>query len=94
MGDTRVKIPSFPDTLSRSNPPIKFIDRLVHPQALLGDKIGSTIIAQTAVFLVSLERGARQSIHDTVTGTPEKAYDASIANAKPLRKLRYWLFLS
>jgi len=40
--------PLLPDTLAKSNPPIKFIGPAGPPMRALGDKIGSTIIAQTA----------------------------------------------
>jgi len=40
--------PLLPDTLAASNPPIKFIGPSGPPMRALGDKIGSTIIAQTA----------------------------------------------
>lgn len=40
--------PLLPDTLSKLNPPIKFIGPAGPPMNALGDKIGSTIIAQTA----------------------------------------------
>jgi acetyl-CoA carboxylase/biotin carboxylase 1 len=77
--------PVLPDTLARSNPPIKFIGPAGPPMRALGDKIGSTIIAQTAGVPCIGWNGAHvKASYDTVTGTlPEKAYeDASIANAK------------
>ena len=40
--------PVLPDMLAKSNPPIKFIGPAAPPMRALGDKIGSTIIAQTA----------------------------------------------
>lgn len=40
--------PILPDTLAKSNPPIKFIGPAGPPMRALGDKIGSTIIAQSA----------------------------------------------
>lgn len=40
--------PVLPDTLARSEPPIKFIGPAGPPMRALGDKIGSTIIAQSA----------------------------------------------
>ena len=40
--------PLLPNTLALSSPPIKFIGPAGPPMQALGDKIGSTIIAQTA----------------------------------------------
>jgi len=40
--------PALPNTLAASSPPIKFIGPAGPPMHALGDKIGSTIIAQTA----------------------------------------------
>jgi len=40
--------PSLPNRLEKSNPPIKFIGPAGPPMRALGDKIGSTIIAQSA----------------------------------------------
>jgi biotin carboxylase len=40
--------PTLPDSLAQSNPPIQFIGPPGPPMRALGDKIGSTIIAQSA----------------------------------------------
>jgi biotin carboxylase len=76
--------PVLPDTLAKSNPPIKFIGPAGPPMRALGDKIGSTIIAQTAgVPCISWNGEHVVASYDRETGSlPEKAYDeATIANA-------------
>jgi acetyl-CoA carboxylase/biotin carboxylase 1 len=76
--------PVLPDTLATSNPPIKFIGPAGPPMRALGDKIGSTIIAQTAGVPCIGWNGAHvNASYDKVTGTlPEQAYeDATIVNA-------------
>jgi acetyl-CoA carboxylase/biotin carboxylase 1 len=61
--------PVLPDTLSRSNPPIKFIGPAGPPMRALGDKIGSTIIAQTAGVPCIGWNGAHvKASYDTVRG--------------------------
>ena len=76
--------PVLPDTLAKSNPPIKFIGPAGPPMRALGDKIGSTIIAQSAgVPCISWNGEDVKASYDRATGSlPEKAYEeASIANA-------------
>lgn len=76
--------PVLPDTLAKSNPPIKFIGPAGPPMRALGDKIGSTIIAQTAgVPCIGWNGDAVMAEYDRSTGTlPESAYEeASIASA-------------
>ncbi|CAJ1954778.1 unnamed protein product [Cylindrotheca closterium] len=76
--------PILPDTLAKSNPPIKFIGPAGPPMRALGDKIGSTIIAQSAgVSCIDWNGSDVNASYDKETGTlPEKAYeDASIASA-------------
>ena len=76
--------PLLPDTLAKSNPPIKFIGPAGPPMRALGDKIGSTIIAQSAgVSCIDWNGSDVNATYDKETGTlPEKAYeDASIASA-------------
>lgn len=76
--------PTLPNTLAASNPPIKFIGPDGPPMQALGDKIGSTIIAQTAgVPCISWNGNEVFATYDKETGTlPQKAFDdASIATA-------------
>jgi len=76
--------PILPDTLANSNPPIKFIGPAGPPMRALGDKIGSTIIAQSAgVPCIGWNGADVEATYDRATGSlPEEAYDkASIANA-------------
>ena len=76
--------PVLPDTLAKSNPPIKFIGPAGPPMRALGDKIGSTIIAQSAgVPCISWNGEKVVATYDRATGSlPEKAYEeATIANA-------------
>ena len=76
--------PVLPDTLAKSNPPIKFIGPAGPPMRALGDKIGSTIIAQSAgVPCISWNGEHVVASYDRERGSlPEKAYEeASIANA-------------
>jgi acetyl-CoA carboxylase/biotin carboxylase 1 len=76
--------PVLPDTLASSNPPIKFIGPAGPPMRALGDKIGSTIIAQSAgVPCISWNGQDVKAVYDRVTGSlPDEAYDAaSIASA-------------
>ena len=76
--------PTLPDTLAKSQPPIKFIGPSGPPMRALGDKIGSTIIAQSAgVPCIGWNGQHVIAMYDKVTGTlPEKAFDdATINNA-------------
>lgn len=76
--------PSLPDTLERSDPPIKFIGPQGPPMRALGDKIGSTIIAQSAgVPCIGWNGEHVIAAYDKETGSlPEKALeDASVTNA-------------
>jgi acetyl-CoA carboxylase / biotin carboxylase 1 len=75
--------PLLPDTLARSNPPIKFIGPSGPPMRALGDKIGSTIIAQSAgVPCIGWNGNHVRATYDRKTGSlPESAYEsASIAS--------------
>jgi acetyl-CoA carboxylase / biotin carboxylase 1 len=76
--------PLLPNTLSTSNPPIKFIGPAGPPMHALGDKIGSTIIAQSAGVPCIAWNGADvDATYDRETGTlPAKAYEeATVASA-------------
>ena len=76
--------PLLPNTLAQSSPPIKFIGPAGPPMQALGDKIGSTIIAQTAGVPCIEWNGAHvKAVYNRETGSlPVDAYDAaSIANA-------------
>jgi acetyl-CoA carboxylase / biotin carboxylase 1 len=76
--------PLLPDTLHKSNPPIKFIGPSGPPMRALGDKIGSTIIAQSAgVPCIAWNGEHVKAEYDKLTGSlPEKAFeDATITNA-------------
>ena len=76
--------PLLPNTLALSSPPIKFIGPAGPPMQALGDKIGSTIIAQTAGVPCIEWNGAHvKAVYNRETGSlPAEAYDAaSIANA-------------
>jgi len=76
--------PILPDTLAQSNPPIKFIGPAGPPMRALGDKIGSTIIAQTAgVPCISWNGDGIFAQYDRGTGClPEEAYrEGTIATA-------------
>jgi len=76
--------PILPDTLAQSNPPIKFIGPAGPPMRALGDKIGSTIIAQTAgVPCISWNGDGVFAQYDRETGClPEGKYrDGTIASA-------------
>lgn len=68
--------PVLPDTLARSNPPIKFIGPAGPPMRALGDKIGSTIIAQTAgVPCIGWNGDEIFANYDRATGClPEESY--------------------
>lgn len=76
--------PVLPDTLAKSNPPIKFIGPAGPPMKALGDKIGSTIIAQTAgVPCIAWNGDGIFAEYDRETGClPDEAYEkASIGSA-------------
>jgi acetyl-CoA carboxylase/biotin carboxylase 1 len=76
--------PLLPDTLEKSNPPIKFIGPSGPPMRALGDKIGSTIIAQSAgVHCIKWNGSHVKANYDRESGTlPENAYeDGTIASA-------------
>lgn len=76
--------PLLPDTLAKSNPPIKFIGPAGPPMRALGDKIGSTIIAQSAgVPCIAWNGEHVNATYDKASGSiPEQAFeDACIANA-------------
>lgn len=76
--------PVLPDTLAKSTPPIKFIGPSGPPMRALGDKIGSTIIAQTAgVPCIAWNGDGIIAEYDKNTGSlPEHAYrQASISSA-------------
>ena len=69
--------PVLPDTLARSNPPIKFIGPAGPPMRALGDKIGSTIIAQTSgVPCISWNGDGVFANYDRETGClPAESYN-------------------
>ena len=69
--------PVLPDSLAKSNPPIKFIGPAGPPMRALGDKIGSTIIAQTAgVPCISWNGDGILANYDRETGClPKEAYE-------------------
>jgi acetyl-CoA carboxylase / biotin carboxylase 1 len=76
--------PVLPDTLAKSDPPIKFIGPAGPPMRALGDKIGSTIIAQSAgVPCIAWNGENVKATYNKETGSlPEQALeDACIANA-------------
>jgi acetyl-CoA carboxylase/biotin carboxylase 1 len=76
--------PLLPDTLAKSNPPIKFIGPAGPPMRALGDKIGSTIIAQTAgVPCIAWNGDGIFAQYDRGTGRlPEGVYEkATIGSA-------------
>lgn len=69
--------PALPNALSQSYPPIKFIGPDGPPMQALGDKIGSTIIAQSAnVPCIAWNGSHVHATYDKETGSlPEKAFD-------------------
>ena len=69
--------PALPNSLAASNPPIKFIGPAGPPMQALGDKIGSTIIAQTAgVPCIGWNGQHVKATYDRNTGTlPDEAYE-------------------
>ncbi|EJK45596.1 hypothetical protein THAOC_35783 [Thalassiosira oceanica] len=68
--------PALPNTLAMSDPPIQFIGPAGPPMYALGDKIGSTIIAQNAgVPCIAWNGSDVVAEYDRVTGTlPEEAF--------------------
>jgi len=81
--------PNLPNSLAKSDPPIKFIGPEGPPMHALGDKIGSTIIAQSAgVPCIGWNGEHVIAAYDKDTGTlPAKALeDASISNAAEAEK--------
>ncbi|CAB9525754.1 Acetyl-CoA carboxylase 1 [Seminavis robusta] len=77
--------PLLPDTLAKSVPPIKFIGPAGPPMRALGDKIGSTIIAQSAKVPCIAWNGENvNATYDRESGSlPKEAYDeASIASSQ------------
>jgi acetyl-CoA carboxylase/biotin carboxylase 1 len=76
--------PALPDTLAQSNPPIKFIGPSGPPMRALGDKIGSTIIAQSAGVPCIAWNGdnVRANYDQKIGSLPDEAYEqANINNA-------------
>jgi acetyl-CoA carboxylase/biotin carboxylase 1 len=69
--------PALPNSLASSTPPIKFIGPAGPPMQALGDKIGSTIIAQTAgVPCIGWNGQDVLATYDRNTGTlPDDAYE-------------------
>jgi acetyl-CoA carboxylase/biotin carboxylase 1 len=69
--------PTLPNSLASSTPPIKFIGPAGPPMQALGDKIGSTIIAQTAgVPCIGWNGQDVRATYDRSTGTlPDEAYE-------------------
>ena len=81
--------PLLPNSLAASNPPIKFIGPAGPPMQALGDKIGSTIIAQSAGVPCIAWNGANvDAQYDIKTGSlPAKAYEeATVASASEASK--------
>jgi len=75
--------PVLPDSLAKSNPPIKFIGPAGPPMRALGDKIGSTIIAQTAgVPCIGWNGDGILANYDRETGClPADAYQKGTINS-------------
>lgn len=71
--------PTLPDSLAQSKPPIKFIGPAGPPMRALGDKIGSTLIAQSAnVPCLPWNGQDVVACYDSSSGSlPEKAYEAA-----------------
>jgi acetyl-CoA carboxylase/biotin carboxylase 1 len=83
--------PSLPNSLAKSDPPIKFIGPAGPPMHALGDKIGSTIIAQNAgvpciawngshvVAEYSVENGSlpEEAFNEACVGSASEASDAA-----------------
>mmetsp|Transcript_17848 Transcript_17848/g.40959 ORF Transcript_17848/g.40959 Transcript_17848/m.40959 type:complete len:2358 (-) Transcript_17848:336-7409(-) len=69
--------PALPNSLASSNPPIKFIGPAGPPMQALGDKIGSTIIAQSAgVPCIGWNGQDVRAEYDRNTGSlPDEAYE-------------------
>ncbi|KAL9191373.1 hypothetical protein ACHAXT_001079 [Thalassiosira profunda] len=76
--------PALPNTLAESNPPIQFIGPAGPPMYALGDKIGSTIIAQNAgVPCIAWNGSHVKAEYDKETGAlPEEAFaEACVTSA-------------
>jgi len=76
--------PALPNTLAKSDPPIQFIGPAGPPMYALGDKIGSTIIAQNAGVPCIAWNGAHVNAeYDKENGTlPEEAFaEACVTSA-------------
>ena len=76
--------PTLPETLAQSNPPIKFIGPQGPPMRALGDKIGSTIIAQSAgVPCIGWNGSHIEATYDPDMGSlPEQVYEkATVSTA-------------
>ncbi|KAL7542222.1 hypothetical protein ACHAXR_012111 [Thalassiosira sp. AJA248-18] len=76
--------PALPNTLAKSDPPIQFIGPAGPPMHALGDKIGSTIIAQNAGVPCIAWNGAHVvAEYDRENGTlPEEAFlEACVTSA-------------
>ncbi|KAL7520214.1 hypothetical protein ACHAWX_004953 [Stephanocyclus meneghinianus] len=69
--------PALPNTLAKSDPPIKFIGPTGPPMHALGDKIGSTIIAQNAgVPCIAWNGSHVLATYDVAKGSlPEEAFN-------------------
>jgi len=81
--------PTLPNTLALSDPPIAFIGPAGPPMQALGDKIGSTIIAQNAgVPCIKWNGGHVVASYDREAGTlPEEALqEACVLNAADATK--------
>jgi acetyl-CoA carboxylase/biotin carboxylase 1 len=81
--------PALPNTLALSDPPIAFIGPAGPPMQALGDKIGSTIIAQNAgVPCIAWNGGHVVASYDRDAGTlPEEALqEACVLNAADATK--------
>jgi acetyl-CoA carboxylase / biotin carboxylase 1 len=86
--------PALPDNLAKSTPPIKFIGPEGPPMRALGDKIGSTIIAQSAgVPCIAWNGQNVVASYDKETGTlPEKAFEeATIVTATDAQRAAEWI---
>ncbi|KAL3794777.1 hypothetical protein HJC23_012787 [Cyclotella cryptica] len=81
--------PALPNTLAKSDPPIKFIGPAGPPMHALGDKIGSTIIAQNAgVPCIAWNGSHVVAEYDVDKGSlPEEAFnDACVTSASDASK--------
>mmetsp|Transcript_985 Transcript_985/g.1280 ORF Transcript_985/g.1280 Transcript_985/m.1280 type:complete len:2367 (-) Transcript_985:92-7192(-) len=81
--------PVLPDELAKSHPPIKFIGPQGPPMRALGDKIGSTIIAQSAgVPCIGWNGSTIRAEYDKVKGSlPDDVYEqATVSTASQAEK--------